>query len=45
MNSDPDLLLMHVVTRAPEEEVVAAPADGTTQPEVIKAERKEKDKE
>lgn len=45
VNSDPDLLLMHVVTRAPEEEVVAAPADGTTQPEVIKAERKEKDKE
>ncbi len=44
VNADDDLLLMHVVTRSPEEETTAAP-DGTTQPEVIKAERKEKDKE
>lgn len=44
VNADPDILLMHVVTRTPEEEVAAAP-DGTTQPEVIKPERKEKEKE
>ena len=45
VNADAELLLMHVVTRAPEAEPVAAAPDGTTQPEVIKPERKEKEKE
>lgn len=41
-DEDPEKLVVHVVTRAPEAEV--APADGTaTQPEVIKPERKEKE--
>jgi hypothetical protein len=45
VNADPELLLVHVVTRAPE--VVEAPAvetaEAATQPEVIKPERKEKE--
>ncbi len=45
VDADPELLLVHVVTRAAE----AAPAEGAeggpTQPEVIKPERKEKEKE
>jgi large subunit ribosomal protein L25 len=45
VNADPDLLLAHVVIRGTQEEPVEAPAEGTTQPEVIKPERKEKDKE
>jgi len=43
VENDPELLLMHVVTRAPEATETAAPAEGTTQPEVIKPERKEKE--
>ncbi len=42
VDADPDLLLIHVVSRAPEA-VEPAPAEGTTQPEVIKPERKEKE--
>ena len=42
VENDPELLLIHVVTRAPDA-VEAAPAEGTTQPEVIKPERKEKE--
>ncbi len=42
VDNDPELLLMHVVTRAPEA-TDATTAEGTTQPEVIKPERKEKE--
>ena len=42
VNAEPELVLIHVVTRAPEA-VEEAPAEGTTQPEVIKPERKEKE--
>ena len=42
VEADPELLLIHVVTRAPEATEDVA-AEGTTQPEVIKPERKEKD--
>ena len=42
VDADADLLLIHVVSRAPEA-VEPAPAEGTTQPEVIKPERKEKE--
>ncbi len=42
VDADPELLLIHVVTRAPEA-AETAPAEGTTQPEVIKPERKEKE--
>ncbi len=45
VSADPDLLLLHVVVRGTQEEPVVAPAEETTQPEVIKPERKEKDKE
>jgi len=47
VNADPDLLLVHVVMRGKEEEPTteAAAAEAVTQPEVIKPERKEKDKE
>jgi large subunit ribosomal protein L25 len=46
VNADPDLLLIHVVMRAKEEEPAPEPAaDAATQPEVIKPERKEKEKE
>jgi len=46
VNADPDLLLAHVVLRAVEvEEVPEAEVAEPTQPEVIKAERKEKEKE
>jgi len=46
VNADPEMLLVHVVTRAPE--AVEAPAveeaeAGSVQPEVIKPERKEKE--
>jgi large subunit ribosomal protein L25 len=44
VDADPELLLVHVVTRAPE--AVEAPvveAESATQPEVIKPERKEKE--
>ncbi|MCA1685061.1 MAG: 50S ribosomal protein L25 [Planctomycetia bacterium] len=43
VENDPELLLIHVVTRAPEETEAVVAAEGTTQPEVIKPERKEKD--
>jgi large subunit ribosomal protein L25 len=45
VDADPELLLVHVVTRAAEPEPTEAAAEGTTQPEVIKPERKEKGKE
>jgi large subunit ribosomal protein L25 len=45
VDADPDLLLVHVVSRAAEPESAEAGAESTTQPEVIKPERKEKEKE
>jgi len=45
LNADPDLLLVHVVVRGTQEETTEAAAETVTQPEVIKPERKEKDKE
>jgi large subunit ribosomal protein L25 len=48
VKADPDLLLVHVVMRAVVEEVKPepeAPAEAPVQPEVIKPERKEKEKE
>jgi large subunit ribosomal protein L25 len=44
VNSDPDVLLVHVVVRGAAEEPAAADAE-STQPEVIKPERKDKDKD
>jgi large subunit ribosomal protein L25 len=45
-NADADVLLVHVVVRGTQEEETAEPeAESPTQPEVIKPERKEKDKE
>ncbi|QEH34180.1 50S ribosomal protein L25 [Aquisphaera giovannonii] len=45
-DADGDLLILHVVTpRSAEESTGADGADAATQPEVIKPERKEKDKE
>ncbi len=44
VNADPDLLLVHVVSRAtPAEPTPVAEGEGPTQPEVIKPERKEKE--
>ena len=45
VNADPDVLLVHVVVRGAQEEPTEAEAESPTQPEVIKPERKEKDKE
>jgi large subunit ribosomal protein L25 len=45
VDADEDLLLVHVVVRGTEEEKADAAAESVTQPEVIKPERKEKDKE
>jgi large subunit ribosomal protein L25 len=45
VNAEPDVLLVHVVVRGTQEEAVVAEAESATQPEVIKPERKEKDKE
>jgi large subunit ribosomal protein L25 len=45
VSAEPDVLLVHVVVRGTQEEAVAAEAESATQPEVIKPERKEKDKE
>ena len=45
VDADPDLLLVHVVTRAAEPEPTEALDETATQPEVIKPERKEKEKE
>jgi large subunit ribosomal protein L25 len=42
---DPDLLLVHVVSRSAETEPAEAGGESVTQPEVIKPERKEKEKE
>lgn len=42
VDADPDLLLIHVSTRAPEAEATGE-GDTATQPEVIKPERKEKE--
>lgn len=42
VNEDPEQLVVHVVTRAPET-AEGAPAEGASQPEVIKPERKEKE--
>ena len=43
VDADADLLLVHVVSRAPEPVEGAVEGGSVTQPEVIKAERKEKD--
>jgi len=45
VDADPDLLLVHVVIRTAPEEPAEPAAESLTQPEVIKPERKEKDKE
>ncbi len=46
IRADPDLLLAHVIVRGTTEEPAAeVAAEGPTQPEVIKPERKEKEKE
>jgi large subunit ribosomal protein L25 len=43
VDADPELLLVHVVTRAAEAAPAVAEVESTTQPEVIKPERKEKE--
>jgi large subunit ribosomal protein L25 len=43
VDADPELLLVHVVTRAAEAAPAPAEGEGATQPEVIKPERKEKE--
>jgi large subunit ribosomal protein L25 len=43
VEADPELLLVHVVTRAAEAAPAVAEVESTTQPEVIKPERKEKE--
>ncbi len=45
VNADADLLLAHVVTRAAEASTAEGAGEGPSQPEVIKPERKEKEKE
>ena len=45
VDADEDLLLVHVVVRAVAEEAAEVAAESVTQPEVIKPERKEKEKE
>jgi large subunit ribosomal protein L25 len=45
VNADPDVLLVHVVVRAVKEEPAEPAAEATAEPEVIKPERKEKEKE
>jgi large subunit ribosomal protein L25 len=45
VDADADLLLAHVVVHAKAEEPAEAEAESVTQPEVIKPERKEKEKE
>ena len=45
VDADPDLLIIHVVVRGAQEETAETPAaEAATQPEVIKPERKEKEK-
>jgi large subunit ribosomal protein L25 len=43
VDADPELLLVHIVTRAAEAAPAPAEAEAATQPEVIKPERKEKE--
>ena len=43
IDADPDLLLVHVTSRAPAAEPAPAEAESATQPEVIKPERREKE--
>ena len=43
VHADPDLLLVHVVARAAATEAAPAEGESSTQPEVIKPERKEKE--
>ena len=45
VDAEPDILLVHVVTRAAAPEPTEAAAESPTQPEVIKPERKEKEKD
>jgi large subunit ribosomal protein L25 len=45
VSADPDVLLVHIVVRGTQEEAEPAEAESATQPEVIKPERKEKEKE
>ncbi len=45
VDADPELLLVHIVTRAAETAAAEGTEGGPTQPEVIKPERKEKEKE
>lgn len=45
VDADEDLLLVHVVVRAVAEEPAEGEAEAVTQPEVIKPERKDKEKE
>ena len=44
-SADPDVLIVHVVVRAAQPEPAEAGAEAPVQPEVIKPERKEKDKD
>jgi len=43
VDADPELLLVHVVTRAAEAAPAPSETEAVTQPEVIKPERKEKE--
>jgi large subunit ribosomal protein L25 len=45
VSADPDVLIVHVVVRAAQAEPAEAGAEAAVQPEVIKPERKEKDKD
>jgi large subunit ribosomal protein L25 len=45
VSADPDVLLVHVVVRGTQEEATPADVESATQPEVIKPERKDKEKE
>ena len=45
VSADPDVLIVHVVVRASQAEPAEAAAEAPVQPEVIKPERKEKDKD
>jgi large subunit ribosomal protein L25 len=45
VNAEPEVLLVHVVVRGAQEETTAAEAESAAGPEVIKPERKEKDKD
>jgi large subunit ribosomal protein L25 len=45
VSADPDVLIVHVIVRAAQPEPAEAAAEAAVQPEVIKPERKEKDKD